>query len=76
VPAWRRAGAFCANLNLSARHGDKLEKAGNPAAGQCVFRAAIRERRPMLSRISKFDPVALEIFVCGILVGTYLAFAF
>jgi hypothetical protein len=30
----------------------------------------------MLSHIFRFDPYALEILVVGILVGTYLTFAF
>jgi hypothetical protein len=30
----------------------------------------------MLSRIFQCDPYALETFIFGVLVGTYLAFAF
>jgi len=29
----------------------------------------------MLSRISQYDPYAVEVFVCGLLVGTFLIFA-
>jgi hypothetical protein len=29
----------------------------------------------MLSRICQYDPYAVEVFVCGLLVGTLLVFA-
>jgi hypothetical protein len=73
---WRNwSFALRAALNLFAPGSDKSQKAWNPAADHSVFRSVIRERRPMLSRITQFDPYALEIFVCGIVVGTLLVYA-